>query len=39
MLASSTAPAIVLFFTASDCPIANRYEREMLRLARFSHKC
>ncbi len=32
MLASSTAPAIVLFFTASDCPIANRYEPEMLRL-------
>jgi len=32
MLAQSTAPAIVLFFTASDCPIANRYEPEMLRL-------
>ena len=32
MLASSTAPAIVLFFTASDCSIANRYEPEMLRL-------
>jgi hypothetical protein len=31
-LAKSTAPAIVLFFTASDCPIANRYEPEMLRL-------
>src|SRR5580704_19194116 len=23
MLAQSTAPAIVLFFTASDCPISN----------------
>jgi hypothetical protein len=34
MLAQSTAPAIVLFFTASDCPIANRYEPEMLRLER-----
>ncbi len=34
MLASSAAPAIVLFFTASDCPIANRYEPEMLRLER-----
>lgn len=33
-LAQSTAPAIVLFFTASDCPIANRYESEMLRLER-----
>lgn len=33
-LAQSTAPAIVLFFTASDCPIANRYEPEMLRLER-----
>ena len=32
MLAQSTAPAIVLFFTASDCPISNRYEPEMLRL-------
>jgi hypothetical protein len=32
MLAPSTASAIVLFFTASDCPIANRYEPEMLRL-------
>ena len=32
MLARSTAPAIVLFFTASDCPISNRYEPEMLRL-------
>jgi hypothetical protein len=31
-LAKSTAPAIVLFFTASDCPIASRYEPEMLRL-------
>jgi AhpC/TSA family len=31
-LAQSNAPAIVLFFTASDCPIANRYEPEMLRL-------
>jgi hypothetical protein len=34
MLAQSTAPAIVLFFTASDCPIANRYEPEMLRIER-----
>ena len=33
-LAASTAPAIVLFFTASDCPIANRYEPEILRLER-----
>jgi hypothetical protein len=33
-LAKSTASAIVLFFTASDCPIANRYEPEMLRLER-----
>ena len=33
-LAQSTAPAIVLFFTASDCPIANRYEPELLRLER-----
>lgn len=33
-LARSTAPAIVLFFTASDCPISNRYEPEMLRLER-----
>ncbi len=33
-LDKSTAPAIVLFFTASDCPIANRYEPEMLRLER-----
>jgi hypothetical protein len=32
MLERSTAPAIVLFFTASDCPIANRYEPEMVRL-------
>ena len=32
MLSQSTAPAIVLFFTASDCPISNRYEPEMLRL-------
>ncbi len=32
MLDKSTAPAIVLFFTAPDCPIANRYEPEMLRL-------
>ncbi len=32
MLAQSAAPAIVLFFTASDCPISNRYEPEMLRL-------
>jgi AhpC/TSA family len=32
MLARSTAPAIVLFFTASDCPIANRYEPELMRL-------
>jgi len=32
MLEGSTAPAIVLFFTASDCPIANRYEPETLRL-------
>jgi len=32
MLARSAAPAIVLFFTASDCPISNRYEPEMLRL-------
>jgi len=31
-LLPSSAPAIVLFFTASDCPIANRYEPEMLRL-------
>jgi hypothetical protein len=31
-LSHSTAPGIVLFFTASDCPIANRYEPEMLRL-------
>jgi hypothetical protein len=31
-LAQSTATAIVLFFTASDCPISNRYEPEMLRL-------
>ncbi len=31
-LSHSNAPAIVLFFTASDCPIANRYEPEMLRL-------
>ncbi len=34
MLEGSAAPAIVLFFTASDCPIANRYEPEMLRLER-----
>jgi len=34
MLAQSAAPAIVLFFTASDCPIANRYEPELLRLER-----
>ena len=33
-LAQSTGPAIVLFFTATDCPIANRYEPEMLRLER-----
>ncbi len=33
-LAKSTAAAIVLFFTAPDCPIANRYEPEMLRLER-----
>jgi hypothetical protein len=32
LLAQSAAPAIVLFFTASDCPISNRYEPEMLRL-------
>jgi hypothetical protein len=32
MLARSTAPAIVLFFTASDCPIANRSEPELMRL-------
>jgi hypothetical protein len=32
MLAQSTAPAIVLFFTASDCPIANRYEPELRQL-------
>jgi AhpC/TSA family len=31
-LSHSNAPAIVLFFTASDCPIASRYEPEMLRL-------
>jgi hypothetical protein len=34
LLARSTASAIVLFFTASDCPIANRYEPEILRLER-----
>jgi len=34
MLMQSTAPAIVLFFTASDCPISARYEPEMLRLER-----
>jgi hypothetical protein len=33
-LSHSTAPAIVLFFTASDCPVASRYEPEMLRLER-----
>ena len=33
-LSHSTAAAIVLFFTASDCPISNRYEPEMLRLER-----
>lgn len=32
--AHSSAPAIVLFFTASDCPIASRYEPEILRLER-----
>ena len=32
MLGQSRAPAIVLFFTSSDCPISNRYEPEMLRL-------
>lgn len=31
-LPSSGAPVVVLFFTASDCPIASRYEPEMLRL-------
>lgn len=31
-LLSSEAPIVVLFFTASDCPIASRYEPEMLRL-------
>jgi hypothetical protein len=33
-LVPSSASAIVLFFTASDCPISNRYEPEMLRLER-----
>jgi hypothetical protein len=33
-LTRSSALAIVLFFTASDCPIASRYEPEMQRLER-----
>jgi hypothetical protein len=32
-LAPSGTSAVVLFFTASDCPIANRYVPEMQRLA------
>lgn len=32
MLERSTGPATVLFFTASDCPIANRYAPELLHL-------
>jgi hypothetical protein len=31
-LLSSGAAAVVLFFTATDCPISRRYEPEMLRL-------
>jgi hypothetical protein len=33
-LASPGSRAVVLFFTASDCPISNRYVPEMQRLAR-----
>lgn len=33
-LAPSGTPAVVLFFTASDCPIANRYIPEIQRLDR-----
>src|ERR1700733_2655849 len=31
-LAPSGAPAVVLFFAASDCPISNRYVPEMRRI-------